>query len=72
MSDYITLMGSEDVSRAGHNMVAAGSDMNRAASSMSEAFHRHEQFLTDWLYEFREIVEGLKVPQGKEAGDDRK
>ena len=70
MADYVTLMGSEDVSRAGHNMAAAGSDMNRAASAMSEAFHRHEQFLTDWLYEFREIVEGLKVTQGQEGGKD--
>lgn len=37
MSEYITLLGAEDVARAGHNMKAAAETMSRAASQIEES-----------------------------------
>jgi len=38
----LTLYGSEDVSRAGHNMQSAASDMLRAANTMEDCTRRLE------------------------------
>ena len=49
MPDYITLMGAEDVSRAGHRMQSAAEQMSRAAGTIDEALFRHQRFLDEWL-----------------------
>lgn len=49
MSSYITLMGSEDVSRAGHNMSQAAQDMQRAANTMVSAVEFQQRFMDDWI-----------------------
>jgi hypothetical protein len=61
MSDYITLMGAEEVSRAGHSMRDAASSMNSAASTISNALEQHQRFMDDWLYRMKAILE--KEPQ---------
>ena len=57
MAEYITLMGAEQVSSAGHTMRSAAEQMGRAASEMDSALHRHQQFLDDWLQRFERILE---------------
>lgn len=47
MSDYVTLMGSEDVSRAGHNMVHAAEAMQRAVSQFESVAERLMRALDD-------------------------
>lgn len=47
MSDYVTLMGSEDVSRAGHNMTHAAEAMQRAASQFESVAERLIRALDD-------------------------
>jgi hypothetical protein len=42
MSQGITLYGSDDVSRAGHNMQAAANDMLRASRTIEECTRRLE------------------------------
>lgn len=49
MADYITLMGAEDVSRAGYSMRDAASTMQSAASNLASALEQHQRFLDDWL-----------------------
>lgn len=56
MSDYVHLLGSEDVQRAGHAIAAAAETMKRAADEMDVALHRHQQFLSEWLDRFEEIT----------------
>jgi hypothetical protein len=67
MSDYVTLMGSEEVSRAGSRIAGAAGDMQRAADTMDNALERFgraqeehagrmELILDKFLAEFREIV----------------
>ena len=57
MSEYIHLIGAEDVRSAGHNMASAASDMNRAASNFESVFERHQRFMDDWLQRLENILE---------------
>jgi len=50
------LIGAEEVSRAGHNMAAAASDMQRAAGASEYALQQHQQFMTDWLRQFEAVL----------------
>ena len=56
MSQYVTLIGAEDVSRAASTMRSAADEMSRAASTMDQAFQSHQQFLNDWLLRFEETL----------------
>jgi hypothetical protein len=49
MSQYVNLLGSEAVERAGHSIALAADNMKQAASQLDDALRRHEQFLDDWL-----------------------
>ena len=55
MSQYVTLIGTEDVSRAGRNMQDAAQSMNGAASEMSFQIDRLERV----LQEFGDRMESL-------------
>lgn len=54
---YVTLMGAEDVSRAGGRMADAAGEMQRAASTISYALEAHQRFLEDWLNQLNGILE---------------
>jgi hypothetical protein len=56
MSDYMTLMGSEEVSRAGYVMRDAASSMNSAVGNLSEVLDRQQRFMDDWLQRFEMAV----------------
>lgn len=47
MADYMTLLGSEEVSRAGHNMKHAASEMASAAQYMDSVADRLIRALDD-------------------------
>lgn len=47
MADYMTLLGAEDVSRAGHNMEHAAEIMQRAASQFEATVERLIRALDD-------------------------
>lgn len=51
MSDYVTLIGAEEVSRAGYAMRDAASTMQSAASFISHSLEAHQRFLENWLNE---------------------
>ncbi len=50
--ETIHLHGSEDVSRAGHNMRSAAEDMQRAAANIDHSLMIFQRFLDDWLQRF--------------------
>ena len=61
MSDYVTLMGAEDV-RAGGNAAERGGDaMRSAAGTIESALQQHSRSMDQWMYEFRELVERLEA-----------
>lgn len=55
MSEYVHLVGAEDVANAGRNISSAAADMNRAASYIDETLQRHERFLDDWLIRLEQV-----------------
>jgi hypothetical protein len=59
--EFITLLGAEDVQRAGHTMSSAAQDMKMAASSLDDTLHRQRLFLDDWLMRFENIIEQSTV-----------
>jgi hypothetical protein len=70
MGEYVTLMGAEDVLRAGRTissaadlMLRAGDTVSgsadlmlRAADNIEGAFRQHQNFMDDWLQRFEAIV----------------
>lgn len=52
MTEYVTLMGAEQVQSAGSRIASAAEDIRRAAGSLNDYFCRHESFLNEWLGRF--------------------
>lgn len=63
--DYIHLMGSEDVSRAGSAMREAANEMRRAASEIESALQQHRIFMDEWISRFEQALE-QKAQEGAE------
>jgi len=57
--DYVTLLGSEDVQRAGRNISSAAGDIQSAANSMADAQYRQQQYMEEWIGRFEVAVEKL-------------
>ena len=49
MTEFIHLIGTEDVQRAGNNMRAAAEEMTRAANTIDEALRQHQGFMNEWI-----------------------
>lgn len=62
MSQYITLLGSEEVARAGHNMRDAAETFSRAVSNLDDILCRHRQSMEGLLERFEQAVERAKSP----------
>lgn len=59
MSDYITLLGAEQVQHAARSIQAAAEEMARAASYSDETARQQRQFMDDWLQRFEQAIEKL-------------
>lgn len=57
MSNYVTLMGADDVRSAGNRMASAAEEMQRAAANIDGALDRHQRFLDDWLLRFEAAID---------------
>ena len=58
--DYMTLIGSEDVSRAGARMIEAAESIQSSVNQLEEALHRHRVWADDWLLHTLRREEWLK------------
>ena len=71
MSNYVNLLGAEDVSRAGSRMSDAASEMSRAASSIAHSLECHQRFMDDWLARLdatlQDRISDLGVTMGPQA-----
>jgi len=56
MSNFMTLLGAEQVHSSAGQIASAAAEMRRAAGEMSESLRRHEQFLTEWLMQFEQVL----------------
>lgn len=64
MADYVTLLGAEQVSNAGHNMQGAAETMTRAANQIWESNERLIRALEDHALRIE-----LATAAQKEKGD---
>jgi hypothetical protein len=62
MAEYITLLGTEDVQKAGSSMRSAAEGMQSAASSLEDSLSRHRQFMDDWLMRLEEAITHIPDP----------
>ncbi len=60
MSDYITLLGSEGVEKAGYTMRSAAENMNRAATSIDSTLERFQRYMDEYLQRFEQILKEAK------------
>lgn len=56
MTEFVHLIGAEDVRSAGSAMRVAAEEMNRAAASIDESLRIHRLFLDDWLFRLQDII----------------
>lgn len=61
MSEYVYLVGAEQVQSAGHAMSGAASEMRHAASLISDTMYQQQQFMQQWLDEFRVVLEDARA-----------
>ncbi len=65
MTEYITLLGAEDVQRAGNRIMAAADTMAQAASSISESNHL-------FLIRYEELVDRMERAAEKVHEKDKR
>ena len=64
MSEYVTLLGAEDVSRASHTMVSAAENFGRHVGYLNEALHAHRIWADEWLARFEQAVAHMGGTRG--------
>lgn len=57
LSNYVTLVGAEDVRSAASRMQSAADQMSSAASTIDSALERHQRFMDDWLDRLSGVLE---------------
>ena len=57
MSEYVTLIGVEQVQSAGNRIAAAADEMRRSAGAIDDALARHQRFMDDWLSRLEAVME---------------
>jgi hypothetical protein len=60
MSEYMHLVGAEQVQQAANDINRAADKMARAATDMHYAIDRQKESLDNFITEFRDIVESMK------------
>ena len=62
MSEYMHLIGADDVRSAANTIRAAADNMQRAADTISNAVQQHQRILDNFLVELRDIMERKEQP----------
>lgn len=63
--DNIVLIGSEEVSKAGYNMLNAAREISQAASYIESSLLDHRRYMDEWLIRFGEMLK--QPPSGQEG-----
>jgi len=67
MTEFMHLVGTEDISRAALSMNHAAETIRLAVGNLEGCMLRYEQFLNDWLYRMEEIMNRITV---RERGEN--
>lgn len=63
MSEYMHLIGAEQVQSAANVMRAAADEMSRAATSIEYTMQQHQRFMEDWLQRLEAAAERISTRQ---------
>lgn len=55
--DYVTLMGAEDVLRAGHIMRDSANDIKQSVGSLDSELIQHRLWMDNWLSRFEIVMD---------------
>lgn len=68
MTEYVHLIGVEQIQTAANSMRSAADEMQRAASSLDYSLQQNQRFMDDWLQRFEAAIAKLPIPpsQGEE------
>jgi len=61
MSEYIHLIGAEDIRNAAVSMRQAADDMKCAANSISETFISQRNYMDEWIGRFENAVKEMQL-----------
>ena len=57
MSEYVTLLGAEQVQSAANSMRNAAEEMHRAANTIDAALQQHRMFMEEWISRFERALQ---------------
>jgi hypothetical protein len=69
MSEYIHLIGAEQVEHAARIIDTAADTMNRAAASIDSALENHRRYLEEWIGRFENALEQPTHPTHPQTDD---
>jgi hypothetical protein len=61
VSQYVTLLGADQVQSAASRIASAAEEMRRAASAIDDSLSRHQRFLDDWLNRFETVLAAVET-----------
>lgn len=69
MTEYVYLVGAEQIQQAASTMAAAAHATQSAAASIAFALGQHRAFLDEWLARFDEVLSKVAAlpPEGEEG-----
>ncbi len=56
MTEYMNLMGAEDVVKASRAMQAAANQMQSVVVNLESLMFQQQQFMTEWIERFEEAI----------------
>ena len=56
MSEFVHLVGAEDVKRAAGSMVSAATEISQAVANLEGILQRHRDQMNEWLERFEQAV----------------
>ena len=65
MSEYMHLIGAEQVQTAANTMREAAHDMQNAASTMDFSLQQHRNLMDDWLQRLEQVLTAIPSRSGK-------
>lgn len=71
MTEYVHLVGAEEVSRAASTISSAADTMRSAATTIDNTLYEQRQFLDDWLNRLSQVIADSKELLEMKA-EDRK
>lgn len=65
MDKYVTLLGTENIERAGRAMQEAAERIRQSVGNLDDILHRDRMAREEWLARFEQVIEKLQPKEPK-------